>query len=220
MSMATNSSIWKREFSIVMLNAISEQTLVSHLGIEFTEFGEDYLSASMPVEARTRQPLGKLHGGAAVVLAETLASTAASLCVDGTDKCVGIEINANHIRSVTTGSVTGTTPAHTYRRLDTRMGDGRQGPGGTRRECRANDHRSAQKSVGTVRASYRFSRSQTARRYCSEKSICRSVQTRSTVKPARFDISANSSGSYLCEYSVQMDSPSARLMSSPPTVTL
>ncbi len=113
MSMATNPSIWKREFSIVMLNAISEQTLVSHLGIEFTEFGEDYLSASMPVEARTRQPLGKLHGGAAVVLAETLASTAASLCVDGTDKCVGIEINANHIRSVTTGSVTGTTrPIH------------------------------------------------------------------------------------------------------------
>jgi len=108
-----NPSIWKREFSIEVLNHVSEQTLGSHLGIEFTEYGDDYLKATMPVDVRTRQPHGSLHGGAAVVLAETLASTAATLCVEGTKMCVGIEINANHIRPVTAGLVTGITrPIH------------------------------------------------------------------------------------------------------------
>lgn len=99
------------------LNAMSRGTLMEPLGIRFTEIGEDapghsYLRATMPVDARTLQPYGLLHGGASVALAETLGSTAGGLCVDAnTQAVVGIEINANHLRGVRDGSVTGTARA-------------------------------------------------------------------------------------------------------------
>jgi len=88
--------------------------MVEHLGIEFTEVGEDYLVAKMPVDRRTHQPMGLLHGGASVALAETLGSVAATLTVDPSlQHCVGLEINANHIKSVRSGFVYGkTTPVH------------------------------------------------------------------------------------------------------------
>ncbi|MBP2701928.1 hotdog fold thioesterase [Photobacterium lucens] len=106
-------SIWKREFSLTSLNATSKQTLIEHLGILYTAFDDHSLSATMPVDHRTHQPLGMLHGGASVVLAETLGSLAANLAV-GTDKyCVGLDINANHIRAIREGTVIGcATPIH------------------------------------------------------------------------------------------------------------
>ncbi len=93
---------------------IISNTMVAHLGIEFTEVGEDSIKASMPVDHRTHQPMGILHGGASVALAETLASFAANCCVDMAKfYCVGLEINANHIRSVRTGKVIGCArPVH------------------------------------------------------------------------------------------------------------
>jgi 1,4-dihydroxy-2-naphthoyl-CoA hydrolase len=105
-------SIWFKPFSVDDLNAYQQQTLVSHLGIRYTEVGEDFLSASMPVDARTKQPAGILHGGASVALAETLGSTGANLVVDR-DKylCVGLDINANHVRAMRDGTVTGTARA-------------------------------------------------------------------------------------------------------------
>lgn len=82
--------------------------MVEHLGIRFTEMGNDYLAATMPVNEKTKQPLGLLHGGANVVLAETLGSVAATLTVDrNTQYCVGLEINANHLKAVKEGKVTG-----------------------------------------------------------------------------------------------------------------
>ncbi|MBT32087.1 MAG: thioesterase [Thalassobius sp.] len=96
-----------------MLNT-GKSNMVTHLGIEFTEVGKDFIIAKMPVDERTRQPFGLLHGGASVVLAETLGSIAATLCVDQEKYvCVGLDINANHIRSVKEGFVYGkTTPLH------------------------------------------------------------------------------------------------------------
>ncbi len=88
--------------------------LAPHIGIEFTEFGEDFLRGTMPVEARTRQPMGYLHGGASLVLAETLGSVAANFVVDRSKfRCLGQEINANHLRPVAEGLVIGTArPYH------------------------------------------------------------------------------------------------------------
>jgi 1,4-dihydroxy-2-naphthoyl-CoA hydrolase len=96
------------------LNKMSVNTMVTHLGIEFTRIGEDFIEARMPVDHRTHQPLGLLHGGASVALAETLGSVAATCCVDISKQyCVGLEINANHIKSVREGFVTGITrPIH------------------------------------------------------------------------------------------------------------
>ncbi|WP_045764819.1 hotdog fold thioesterase [Xanthomonas albilineans] len=95
------------------LNADARDTLVAQLGIVFSEAGPDWLRATMPVDARTLQPYGILHGGASVVLAETLGSSAGNLCVRPDQVCVGIEINANHLRSVRSGWVVGTTrPLH------------------------------------------------------------------------------------------------------------
>ena len=107
-------TIWFTIPEIDEMNKFSENTLVAHLGIRFTEIGGDYLKATMPVDHRTHQPMGILHGGASVVLSETLASVGAFLCVDTSEKyCVGLEINANHIRSVRDGMVTGIgCPAH------------------------------------------------------------------------------------------------------------
>ncbi len=106
-------AIWKREFTLESLNAGAHNTLISHLGICYSNVGEDYLKATMPVVSFTQQPMGLLHGGASVVLAETLGSVAGNLCVDRQHCCVGLEINANHVRAKREGMVTGTTrPLH------------------------------------------------------------------------------------------------------------
>lgn len=105
--------IWKRRPDVDQLQASRQHTLVSHLGIEFTAMEDDWLEARMPVDERTKQPLGLLHGGASVALAETIGSVAAYLCVEEGKKCVGLEINANHIRPAREGWVTGrATPLH------------------------------------------------------------------------------------------------------------
>ena len=106
--------IFRTHRTVEALNKWSANTIASQIGIEFTAIGEDYLEATMPVDHRTHQPLGLLHGGASVTLAETLGSVAATLCVDETKQfCVGLEINANHIRSVREGYVKGITkPVH------------------------------------------------------------------------------------------------------------
>ena len=107
-------AIWHEPIDLDSLNAYQQDTLVSRLGIRYTEIGEDWLKASMPVDARTKQPAGILHGGASVALAETLGSTGANLVVDRKAKlCVGLEINANHIRAMREGEVTGVArPLH------------------------------------------------------------------------------------------------------------
>lgn len=106
--------IFKIKPSLTQLNNTSNQTMVTHLGIEFTGIGDDYLEATMPVDHRTIQPMGILHGGAHVVLAETLGSVAASLTIDlDNQQVVGLEINANHLKSVNSGKVTGISkPIH------------------------------------------------------------------------------------------------------------
>lgn len=111
-------SVFKPGITLESLNKFSLNTMVSHLGIEFTSIGEDYISAKMPVDYRTQQPLGLLHGGASVTLAETLGSLAATCCVDQTTQyCVGLDINANHVKSARSGYVYGTTkPIHIGKR--------------------------------------------------------------------------------------------------------
>jgi 1,4-dihydroxy-2-naphthoyl-CoA hydrolase len=106
-------SIWKRPVSVETLTDIHIGTAVAHLGIEFLEVGDDFIRARVPVDARTRQPMGILHGGMSVLLAETLGSCgAASACAPG-HHAVGLEVNANHLRSVTQGWVNGIArPVH------------------------------------------------------------------------------------------------------------
>ncbi len=106
--------LWKTQTTLDQLKEMSKNTLIEHLGIEYLEIGDDYLKAKMPVDSRTKQPAGLLHGGASVALAETLGSMAAALCVNREKKeIVGLEINANHIRPVNDGWVTGVTkPIH------------------------------------------------------------------------------------------------------------
>ncbi|PKF62555.1 thioesterase [Psychromonas sp. psych-6C06] len=104
-------SIWKKDSSLVRLNKISENTIISLIGIEYTQIGDDYLQATMPVDSRTHQPHGLLHGGASVVLAETLGSVAGNLAVAENKVCVGLEVNANHLRSEKSGIVTGRATA-------------------------------------------------------------------------------------------------------------
>jgi 1,4-dihydroxy-2-naphthoyl-CoA hydrolase len=97
---------------------MSANTMVEHLGIVFTGLGDNYIEATMPVDHRTHQPMGLLHGGASVVLAETLGSVAATCCVDPSQQyCVGLDINANHLKSIRSGVVKGrTTPIHIGKR--------------------------------------------------------------------------------------------------------
>jgi 1,4-dihydroxy-2-naphthoyl-CoA hydrolase len=112
--MSNGLPIWRRQVTPEQLQERSRKTLAEHLGIRVTEVGDNYLRATMPVNSATHQPQGILHGGASVALAETVGSLAANLCVD-TEKffCVGQEINANHLRPVATGLVTGTArPFH------------------------------------------------------------------------------------------------------------
>ena len=110
-----SKSIWRADVTLESLKQRTLDTLVSHMGIEIIELGSDYIKASMPVESRTCQPLRILHGGASVVLAETLGSFAANAVVDNTKfACLGQEINANHLRPAPVGQVvTGITrPFH------------------------------------------------------------------------------------------------------------
>ena len=104
--------IFRQDIDVTALNKLSKNTLAEQIGIEFTVAGDDFIEAKMPVDSRTHQPFGLLHGGASVALAETLGSVAATCCVDpGRQFCVGLEINANHIRSAREGFVTGTARA-------------------------------------------------------------------------------------------------------------
>ena len=106
-------SIWKKPISVAELTALSDNTAVSHLGIEFLEVGDDFIRARVPVDARTRQPYGLLHGGVSVVLAETLGSLGAAYTSPEGHRAVGLDINANHIKGATSGWVTGTArPVH------------------------------------------------------------------------------------------------------------
>ena len=106
-------AIWTRELDLKALNAGSANTAISHLGIEFTEYGDDYVRARIHVDERTCQPYGILHGGVSVVLAESMGSTGAYYAAPEGYRAVGLDINANHLRSVTSGWVTGTAkPVH------------------------------------------------------------------------------------------------------------
>lgn len=107
-------SFLSRGITLDQLNQLSVNTLAANLGIEYVEIGDDYITAKMPVDHRTHQPFGLLHGGASVALAETLGSVAAFCCIDtNLHYCVGLEINANHIKGIKSGFVYGTTrPVH------------------------------------------------------------------------------------------------------------
>jgi len=105
--------IWKKPISLDILNASNKNTLMEHLNIVYSDISDNTISATMPVCHFTHQPLGMLHGGASVVLAETLGSVAANFAVDDDSYCVGLDINANHIRSMRSGQVIGTAqPLH------------------------------------------------------------------------------------------------------------
>ena len=106
--------MFDKSVRVAHLQEISKNTMVEHLGIEFLELGDNYITAKMPVDHRTHQPMGLLHGGASVALAETLGSVASSLLIDLNNfACVGLEINANHIKSAHSGHVIGkATPIH------------------------------------------------------------------------------------------------------------
>lgn len=107
-------SLWKQTADLDRINGWNANCLVDHLGIRITEIGEDFVRGTMPVDARTKQPFGLLHGGASVALAESLGSLAGTMCIDATQEmAVGLDINANHVRAVTEGLVTGTArPLH------------------------------------------------------------------------------------------------------------
>ena len=106
--------IFKADVDLDALNTLNLKSLAGQLGIEFVEAGEDFLTARMPVDERTKQPFGILHGGASTALAETVGSVAATLCIDRTRQyAVGLDINANHLRQVQSGYVYGTAkPVH------------------------------------------------------------------------------------------------------------
>jgi len=107
-------SIFKSPVTIESLNKMSANTMLENLGIVFTEIGDGTITAKMPVDHRTHQPFGILHGGASVALAETLGSVAAAYCLDPSSQmCVGLDINANHIKSIREGYVIGKVkPVH------------------------------------------------------------------------------------------------------------
>ena len=108
--------IWTRPLSVEELTAIHKDTAPAHLGLEFLDVGDDYIVGRVPVDARTKQPYGLLHGGVSVVLAETLGSCGAIYCAPPGHRVVGLDINANHIRGATSGWVTGrTSPVHVGR---------------------------------------------------------------------------------------------------------
>ncbi|HKR92828.1 hotdog fold thioesterase [Novosphingobium sp.] len=104
--MTQQDSIWHGTVELAALNRLGENSMNAYVGIEFIDFGDDWLAARLPVDKRTVQPFGRLHGGASVVLAETVASVAAMCTLDPTrETAVGMEINANHLRPVSEGYV-------------------------------------------------------------------------------------------------------------------
>ncbi len=107
-------ALWQQTPNLAQLNGFLKNTIGEQLDIRFDAFDEESLTASMVVDARTHQPYGLLHGGASVVLAETLGSTASHLCIDSSKfYCVGLEVNANHLRGVRSGRVTAVArPVH------------------------------------------------------------------------------------------------------------
>lgn len=107
-------SIWFKPVTLEELTISRAETMVDHIGIVFTSIGDDFLCATMPVDRRTRQPMGIMHGGASCALAETVASIAANFCIDPAQKvCVGLEINTSHVKMVKEGFVTATArPLH------------------------------------------------------------------------------------------------------------
>jgi 1,4-dihydroxy-2-naphthoyl-CoA hydrolase len=106
-------TVWKRPISVELLTLNNADSAVTHLGIEFLEVGDDFIRARVPVDARTRQPYGLLHGGVSVVLAETLGSCGAAFAAPEGHRTVGLDINANHLKGTTSGWVTGITrPVH------------------------------------------------------------------------------------------------------------
>jgi uncharacterized protein (TIGR00369 family) len=108
--------LWKSPVSVQILSDLHVDTAVAHLGIEFTEVGDDFIRARVPVDARTRQPYGLLHGGVSVVLAETLGSCGAAFAAPSGHRAVGLDINANHLRGATSGWVNGICrPVHVGR---------------------------------------------------------------------------------------------------------
>ncbi len=105
--------VWTQDISVQVLTDIHVGTAVQHLGMEFLEVGDDFITARVPVDARTKQPYGLLHGGVSVVLAETLGSCGAAFSCPPGHRAVGLDINANHLKGATSGWVTGTTrPVH------------------------------------------------------------------------------------------------------------
>ena len=105
--------VWTQDISLQVLTDIHVGTAVQHLGMEFLEVGDDFITARVPVDARTKQPYGLLHGGVSVVLAETLGSCGAAFSCPPGHRAVGLDINANHLKGATSGWVTGTTrPVH------------------------------------------------------------------------------------------------------------
>ncbi len=106
-------TIWKQEIQLQEIKKYEKNTIVEHLGIEITEIGDNFIKATMPVDHRTHQPMKILHGGASMVLAETVASIGAQLVAGKKFHCVGLDINANHIRAVKSGVVSAcATPVH------------------------------------------------------------------------------------------------------------
>lgn len=107
-------SIWKGPMDLEQLNAINHKTMADHLGIVFTQYGDDFITAKMPIDQRTLQPFGIMHGGASCALAESVGSLAANCCIDRENQvCVGLDINTSHIRQAKSGFVIGTArPIH------------------------------------------------------------------------------------------------------------
>ncbi|ROH86686.1 hotdog fold thioesterase [Stagnimonas aquatica] len=125
-------SIWKWQTTPEQMQQMATNSMSGHIGLKVTEIGPDYVRGTMPVDQRTKQPYGRLHGGANVVLAEELGSFGANMCLDPNEAfAVGLEINANHLRGVTSGTVTGTArPVHLGRstqvweiRIETEAGE-------------------------------------------------------------------------------------------------
>lgn len=109
--------LWRKTVTLDQLNQQNQGCMVEHVGIRYTAINDDSLEGTLPVDGRTRQPFGLLHGGASVVLAESLGSVAGYLCTEGEQRVVGMEINANHLRAVTSGEVRGVCRAlHVGRR--------------------------------------------------------------------------------------------------------
>ncbi len=129
--MAKQKTIWHRPVTVDTFNALCENTLMQALGIQYVDVGTDYLTATMPVDGRTMQPLGLLHGGASLALAESVCGAAATACVDS-DRwaCYGMEINANHVRVAKSGEVVCTArPAYLGKTTQVWQFDVRNGQG-------------------------------------------------------------------------------------------